>query len=129
VSVRVSRLEDVAPHAAPVEGLTWLPVRHHLGVTGFGVNAYTAAEPGDLVIEPHDEDEMEELYVVLEGAARFSVDGETIDAAAGALVLVTPPSFREAHATQPGTAVLVVGTVPGKTFETSEWERRWRGEG
>jgi mannose-6-phosphate isomerase-like protein (cupin superfamily) len=128
VSVRTARIADIPAHPAPVEGLTWHPVRHHLGVTGFGVNAYSAREDGELVVEPHDEDEMEELYCVVAGAARFVVDGTPIDAPAGTVVLVTPPSFRQAHATAPGTVVLVVGAVPGRAFAVSEWETRWRGE-
>ena len=115
-------------HESPVEGLSWRPVRHHLGIGAFGVNAYTAASPGDLVIEPHDEDAHEELYVVLSGRATFEVDGEAIDAPAGALVLVTPPSRRVAHAAAPATTVLVVGGTPGEAFAVSEWETRWRGE-
>ena len=125
MSVRVARAADVPAHPAPVEGLTWRPVREHLGVTAFGTNAYTAAQAGDLLIEPHDEDEHEELYVVLEGHARFTVDGEDVDAPAGTLVLVTPPSQRVAHATQAGTTVLVIG-APRQSFSVSDWEQRWR---
>ena len=125
--VTTTRVQDIPAGPAPVEGLDWRPVRRHLGVGAFGTNAYTAREPGDLVIEPHDEDEDEELYVVLSGAARFEVDGETVDAPQGTLVFVTPPSQRVAHATAPDTTVLVVGGVPGKPFEVSEWETRWLG--
>ena len=125
MSVRVAHASEVPAVPAPVEGLTWRPVRRHLGITSFGTNAYTAASPGDLVVEPHDEDEFEELYVVLSGAARFTVDGETIDAPVGTLVLVTPPSQRVAHATEPGTTVLAVGAVPGRAYAVSEWEERW----
>ena len=128
MSVRVVRADEVPPHEAPVDGLTWHPVRHHLGIEAFGCNAYTAAEPGDLVIEDHEEDEDQELYAVLSGAARFTVDGETFDAPQGTLVFVTPPSQRTAVATAAGTTILAVGAAPGKAFGVSEWERRWRGE-
>ena len=53
--------------------MTWLPLRRALGVTGFGIAAWTAAAAGDPLIEPHDEttsgagDPHEELYLVLEG--------------------------------------------------------------
>jgi quercetin dioxygenase-like cupin family protein len=123
VSVRAAHVTDVEP-VAGVDEFAWRPVRHRLGVTGFGTNAYSAASPGDLVVEDHDEEEFEELYVVLAGAARFDVDGEAFDAPAGTLVLVTPPSRRVAHALEPGTTVLVVGAVPGKAFEVSGWEER-----
>lgn len=126
MSVRTAHITRDTPQVPTdqVEGLQWHAVRHHLDITAFGANAYVGAQPGDLVIEPHDEDEPEELYVVVSGAARFEVDGETIDAPHGTLVLVTPPSHRVAHATEPGTVVLAIGAVPGKPFESSEWELR-----
>jgi mannose-6-phosphate isomerase-like protein (cupin superfamily) len=125
MSVRVAQVTEVPAVPAPVEGLTWHPVRHHLDIRSFGTNAYSAAAAGDLVVEPHDEDEFEELYVVLTGAARFTVDDETFVAPAGTLVLVTPPSQRVAHATEAGTTILAVGAVPGQAYEPSEWEARW----
>lgn len=125
MSHTVTRVDDVPVAAAPcVDGLRWRPVRHHLGIRAFGTNAYAGAAEGDLVIESHDEEADEELYVVLRGTARFTVDGETFDAPAGTLVLVTPPSHRVAYAAEPDTAVLAVGGVPGAAHEISEWETR-----
>ncbi len=44
------------------------PVRHHFGITSFGVNAWTGREAGDRIINEHDESEeqdlQEELYLV-----------------------------------------------------------------
>lgn len=125
MSVRTVRVEDIPAVPSDVEGLEWHPVRHHLGVRAFGTNAYVGHRAGDLVIEDHDEDEHEELYVVLTGAARFVVDGEELDAPAGTLVLVTPPSQRVAHATKDATTILVAGGAPGKAFAVSDWETRW----
>ena len=120
----VAHVDELA--RIPVEqGLEWRPVRRRFGIRAFGTNAYTGADVGDLVVEPHDEDEFEELYVVLSGAARFTVDEDTFEAPAGTLVLVTPPSHRVAHATAPDTTVLAVGAVPGRAFEVSDWEARW----
>ena len=48
------------------------PVRHHFGITSFGVNAWTAREVGDRIINEHDEsdpDADEELYLVVRGRA------------------------------------------------------------
>jgi tetratricopeptide (TPR) repeat protein len=104
-------------------------VREPLGITAFGVNAYSAAEPGEVVVEDHDETgggagRHEELYVVLRGHARFTVDGEEIDAPAGTLVFVPDPvSRRVAHAVEAGTVVLVVGGRTGEPFRPSPWER------
>ena len=124
MSHRVARVDDIPPAPNDVDGLEWHPVRDHLGVTAFGTNAYVGRAPGDLVIEDHDEDEHEELYVVLSGAATFTVDGETFDAPQGTLVLVTPPSRRVAHAAAADTTILVVG-APQQSFSVSEWETRW----
>ena len=125
MSLRRAHIDEITAYEAVDGQLRWHPVRHHLDVRSFGTNAYTATSAGDMVVEPHDEDEFEELYVVISGAARFTVDDETFDAAQGTLVFVTPPSRREAYATEPGTTVLAVGGVPGKAFEVSEWESRW----
>src|SRR3954452_8627054 len=49
------------------------PIRHHFGITSFGVNAWTAPNAGDRIINEHDEsepDSPEELYLVVRGAGR-----------------------------------------------------------
>ena len=68
------------------------PVRHHFGITAFGVNAWTAPEAGDRIINEHDEadDGNEELYLVTQGRAVFQLDGERVDAPAGTLVFARP---------------------------------------
>jgi hypothetical protein len=120
---------DAIPRAAdPCDpSLDWRPVRHHLGISAFGVNAFLGERPGDRVVERHDEAGEaghEELYVVVRGAARFIVDGEEHDVPAGSVALVAPGSTREAFAIVPGTAVLVVGAAAGKPFAVSAWEQR-----
>jgi hypothetical protein len=43
------------------------PVRHHFGITAFGITAWTARDAGDRIINEHDEAEPdlnEELYLV-----------------------------------------------------------------
>ena len=65
------------------------PVRHHLGITAFGANAWTVENVGDRLMPEHEEDEgSEELYVVLRGRARFEIGGESVDAPQGTLVFV-----------------------------------------
>ena len=51
-------------------------------------------------------------YVVLRGAARFTLDGETSDVPAGTLIVVGPQGHREAVAKPPDTAVLAFGGPP-----------------
>jgi tetratricopeptide (TPR) repeat protein len=109
----------------PVFGtLVWKPVRKTLGVTAFGINAYTAASAGDEIVEDHTELQLghEEIYAVVSGHATFTVDGETVDAPAGTLVYLDDPAQqRSAVATEPGTTVLAIGGVPGR-HEISPWE-------
>jgi tetratricopeptide (TPR) repeat protein len=102
----------------------WRPVRHHLGITAFGINAWTARSAGDRIINEHDEadDGSEELYVVLQGHAVFELDGERRDAPAGTFVFVQPGVKRTAFAEEPGTTLIAVGGIPGKAYEPSGWE-------
>ncbi len=108
--------------------LTWRPVRLALGIRAFGCNAYTAAEAGQDVVEPHSEDPKlahEELYFVATGRAVFTIDGESHDAPAGTYVFVPDPaSQRHAVAAEPDTTVLSFGGPP--TFEPSAWEWAFR---
>jgi len=99
------------------------PLRHELGVTAFGINAYTGDETGDLVIEQHrEEGGPEELYAVVTGRATFTLDGVAVDAPAGTLVHAPPELLREAVAAEPGTTVLAIGADIGKAFSPSGWE-------
>jgi hypothetical protein len=108
-------------------------VRHHFGIDGFGVNAYTAERAGDRVIEEHDElaaageGRHQELYVVLTGGALFTLDDEQVDAPAGTFVFIGEPDVqRGAIATAPQTTVLAIGARPGVPFHVSAWEYRFR---
>ena len=100
-----------------------IPVREHLGIHAFGINAYTPSEDGTLISE-HDEagSGQEELYIVLDGQATFEVDGETVDAPAGTFVVVPPESGRKA--TGDGT-ILAVGATPGEAYQAFDWGDAW----
>jgi hypothetical protein len=101
------------------------PIRHHLGITAFGVTAWTAHAAGDIVIDEHDEGDPtadEELFLVLRGHAVFELDGERVDAPAGTLVFAPPGTRRTASATQDGTTVLLLEGTPGKAYEARGWE-------
>jgi hypothetical protein len=114
---QVARLDDIERRGRDI------PVREHLGIHAFGVNAYTPGENGTLISE-HDEvgSGQEELYFVLDGSASFEVDGQTFDAPAGTFVSVPPESRRKA--TGEGT-VLAVGATPGQAYQAMDWGDAW----
>ena len=115
---QVAQLDDIERRDRDI------PVREHLGIQAFGINAYTPGEDGTLINE-HDEagSGQEELYLVLDGQATFEVDGETVDAPPGTLVFVGPQSRRKA--TGDGT-VLAVGAAPGEAYQGIDWGVAWR---
>ena len=114
----VDELQDIAYR----QGTHMRPVRHHLGITAFGTNAWTA-DVGDRLMPEHAEDPgIEELYVVLRGRARFEIDGESVDAPQGLLLFVPPGVSRTAFAEEPGTTVLAVGSRVGLPYEAGGWE-------
>jgi cupin domain len=119
----VVRLDDLA-RIAVEEGLEWRPIRRRFGIRSFGTNAYTSSRVGGWVVEEHREGSgHEELYVVLRGRARFTLDGEEVDAPAGTIVhLPESDVLRVAIAEEEGTTVLALGGWPGRAFEASAWE-------
>jgi hypothetical protein len=114
---QVARLDDIERRGRDI------PVREHLGINAFGINAYTPSEDGTLISE-HDEagSGQEELYIVVDGNATFEVDGNTVDAPAGTYVFVPPESRRSAKGD--GT-VIAVGATPGEAYQAFDWGDAW----
>jgi hypothetical protein len=125
---RSLHIRDIDPIPILHGTVQWRPVRKTLGVRAFGINAYSGEKTGDQVIEEHDElggggGAHEELYVVLEGRATFTIDGEQFDATAGTMVFLPDPSSkRVAYAAEPETTVLAIGGPVGRAFAVSPWE-------
>jgi mannose-6-phosphate isomerase-like protein (cupin superfamily) len=114
---QIARLEDIERRGRTI------PVREHLGIHGFGVNAFTQNEDG-LLINEHDEaGGQEELYVVVDGNATFEIDGETVEAPAGTYLYVAPEARRKATGE---ATVLVVGGTPGAAYQGFDWGEAWR---
>lgn len=128
VAARLDELEPaplIAPGATD-DGRQRFDVRRRFDITSFGTNAYRAPSGVD-VIREHDETLLgeagqEELYIVLNGAATFEIDGEAVEASAGSLVLVRPTAKRKATAKDDGTTILVVGGTPGKAYDPTPEE-------
>ena len=127
------RIAEVAaiPGCDADEPTAWIPLRHELGIRAFGINAFTAQEVGEIIVEHHDElspeaaGGHEEAYVVLEGAIDLTLDGETRRVSSGEIVFISDPAVvREGRAAQAPALVLAIGAEPGVTFEPSAWELR-----
>jgi tetratricopeptide (TPR) repeat protein len=121
---QVSRLEEI--DEIDDGRCPFRPVREHFGITTFGVNAWTGRAAGDRIINEHDEsDEVDgdELYVVLQGQARFEIDGERVVADAGTLVSVLAGVNRTAFAEEADTTILAIGGGPqGQAYRPIGWE-------
>jgi tetratricopeptide (TPR) repeat protein len=115
---QLEEIEEITDGRCP-----WRPVRKHFGIMSFGINAWTAPNAGDRIINEHDEDgEHEELYIVQRGRATFELDGERIDAPAGTFVFADPGVKRTAFAEEAGTTLIALGGTPGQAFEPNGWE-------
>jgi hypothetical protein len=107
------------------DGARYRPIRHHLGITAFGVTAWTAHAAGDVVINEHDEGDPtadQELFLVVRGHAVFEIDGDQVDAPVGTLVFAPPRTKRVATAKGDGTIIIAVEGTPGGAYEPRGWE-------
>lgn len=135
----VLSLGDAAREAGPGPGAILNPpdpalgargrvrLRKELGLNAFGGSAVWVEKAGANVVFPHDElgpgaAGHEEVYVVLEGGATFTIDGEEVAAPRGTAVFVPAELRREATATEDGTVVLAVGAKPGEAFRPGPGE-------
>jgi len=103
----------------------WSPIRKRFGVESFGINAWTVGKADERIIPEHDEvaSGHEELYVVVAGRARFTVDGEEVDGPTGTVLYVPDPEARRAaYAREPNTTVLAIGAAPGRSYRSRSWE-------
>jgi tetratricopeptide (TPR) repeat protein len=118
---RVVTLDGIEP-GDEVDGRVRLAVRQELDIEAFGVNAFRAVTDDAKIINEHNELGLsgagqQELYVVLNGAATFNIDGERVEAPAGSLVFVGDPiTKRGAVATEAGTTILAIGGTPGEAY-------------
>jgi quercetin dioxygenase-like cupin family protein len=122
----VKRLDELplVPSDDP-EDFDWYPIQHHLRLGAFGVNGF-GGDAGTTLVAEHDEREsgQEELYVVVEGTVRFTLDEQTFQAAALSFVAVPDPAVsRSAVAVEDGTVLLAIGAPASSGFATT-----WRAE-
>ena len=99
----------------------FIRLRRTLDIGAFGAGAMYQAKAGEDVVGEHDElgpgaDGHEELYVVVQGSATFTLDGDEVDAPHGTVIFVQPGATRKAIATSDETIVLAVGGRRGKAY-------------
>jgi len=122
VTYATGRLDEI--DALPDGRYRYRPVRHHFGITSFGVAAWVGAAAGDPIINDYHEDSepAEELFVVVSGRAIFEFDGEKVEATPGTLVFTPQGARRTAVAAEPATTILVFDGTPGKAYDATGWE-------
>ncbi len=120
---KVASIDEIPPVKADWPA-TWKSVRHHFGITAFGVNAVTK-DAGNVLIPEHDHAETgeQELYVVLAGEVTATLDGEQVSVPAGSVVGVEGATRRKFESAASATTLMVIGAIPGKAYEVGEWEK------
>ncbi|HET9852758.1 MAG TPA: hypothetical protein VFP56_09660 [Candidatus Limnocylindrales bacterium] len=106
-------------------GAFYRPIRHALGISAFGVTAWSGHSAGDVVVNEHDPGDPtadQELFLVLRGHAAFDIDGDRVDAPIGTLVHAPPRTRRSAVALEHGTIILLVEGTPGAAYDARGWE-------
>ncbi|HET8527572.1 MAG TPA: cupin domain-containing protein [Gaiellaceae bacterium] len=89
-----------------------------LGVRSFGLQVLDFPAGFDAYPEhDHAEDGQEEVYVVLEGSAEFTVAGEPVAAETGSMIRVAPGVRRKLVPGAYGVRVLAIGSVLEGTYE------------
>jgi tetratricopeptide (TPR) repeat protein len=112
---------------AEADGRAYVPLRRELDIGSFGTYAIRAEEGKDLVHErtasEPGSDRHEELYIVLEGHAQFTVDGQDVDAPAGTAIFIRDvETKRSAVAVDDETTVLLVGGRRGEAWRLTPGE-------
>ena len=120
---KTAALHEIPPVKPDWPG-TWKSVRHHFGITAFGINA-VSKDAGNVLIPEHDETEsgQQEIFFVHEGEAVATLDGEQVRAPSGTFLAVEPGTKRKLEAAASPTTVIVVGSPVGRAYEIGSWEK------
>ena len=120
---QVDEVNEIPP-VKPDWPATWKSVRHHFGITAFGVNAVTK-DADKVLIPEHDEAEsgQQELYFVHAGEVKATLDGEEVTVPTGSAVHCEPGAKRKFESTASPTTLIVIGAAPGKPYEVGPWEQ------
>lgn len=103
----------------PIFGGFFLRSRASLGVTSFGMQVLNFPPNFSEGYPNHDHAEsgQEEVYVVLEGAADFDIEGETQHLEPQMALRVGPTTKRRISSGPAGAQILALGATPGVAYE------------
>lgn len=111
--VTVKRIDDLEGYHGQ-----FLYAGRGLGVTAWGMNVLRLPPNWpDYPNHDHAKDGQEEAYVVLEGSARLTADGQTWDLVPGTLARVGAAQKRTITPGPSGVTILALGGTPGKAYE------------
>ena len=98
----------------------FLKIRRALGTTAFGINELRL--PAGAQGLEHDERETghEEVYLVLDGAGTWRVDGEDVELTEGDYLRVSPDATRVVTAGPDGVRFVVVAAKPQPAYDGRE---------
>ena len=120
--VRARRAEQEEPRDR-----TYVQLRRELDIGAFGANAIRAEAGKELVTERpatgYARDGHEELFVVIEGSATFTVDGQELEAPRGTAIFVRDvEAKRAAVAGEDGATILQLGGRRGQAWRPTPGE-------
>lgn len=102
-------------------GQKLLPLQRVTGFQPVGMNGWIGDAGEQLVPEHAEDSDNEELYVVVQGRATFTIDGNSFDAPAGTLVHALPGELRSAKSEEPRTIIVAAGATIGQPFNNPGW--------
>ena len=113
VVAQLDEIDEITDGRCP-----WRPVRHHFGITSFGVNTWTARDgrrpDHQRARRGGARTRTRSSTSCCAGTRTFELDGERVDAPAGTFVFAPPGVKRTAFAEEPGTTILALGGVAGQ---------------
>ena len=101
----------------------FLRTRAELGVTSFGMQVLNFPPNSGDVYPNHDHAEsgQEEVYIVLEGAADFDIEGEKVRLEPKMALRVGASTKRKISTGDEGASILALGATPGAAYEAPEF--------
>ena len=121
------RLDERRAEQEEPQDRTYVQMRRELDLGAFAATAVRADAGKELVAERtatgYAADRHEELFLVLAGRARFTVDGEDVDAPQGTAIFVRDvEAKRAAVAKEDGTTLVLVGNRRGEAWRPTPGE-------